>query len=267
MASPRLLRTDAVVLRRHDLGETDRIVTLYTSAYGKLRAVAKGIRRPTSKLGGHLELFTHSRLMLARGRNLDVITQVETVSSFLGLREDLWRTGLAYYVAELIDRLTEERAENPALFDLLIATFERLASARRPDQVVRLFEMQAVGLLGYRPELRDCVLCRKPLEPVGNAFSIPNGGVLCSICRTADPQATPLTTNGLKVLRLYQEGNWNLASRLHLSPELVSELEHVCTGYATSVADSQLKSANFVASLRREGLGRDASPASTNKPV
>src|SRR5579875_2374665 len=127
VAAPRLIRTEGVVLRRHDLGEVDRIVTLYTAHHGKLRAVAKGIRRPTSKLGGHLELFTHSQILLARGRNLDVITQVDTLDPFIGLRENLWRASQAYCAAELIDRLTEDHAENQPLFRLLISTFERVA--------------------------------------------------------------------------------------------------------------------------------------------
>ena len=264
MASPRLLRTDAVVLRRHDLGETDRIVTLYTSVHGKLRAIAKGVRRPTSKLGGHLELFTHNHLMLARGRSLDVITQVETVSSFIGLREDLWRTGLAYYIAELVDRLTEDRSENVALFDLMVATLERLATASRPDLAVRFFEVQAVGLLGFRPELRNCVHCRRSLEPLGNAFSNLHGGILCRTCRSTDPDSPMLSTNGLKVLRLCQDGNWNLVSRLHVTPELTNELDHVCSGYSSFVAESHLKSANFVASLRRDGLSLPSPQASSN---
>ncbi|HUX88056.1 MAG TPA: DNA repair protein RecO, partial [Chloroflexota bacterium] len=172
----------------------------------------------------------------------------------IGLREDLWRTGLAYYVAELVDRLTEDRSENRTLFDLLVASLDRIATARRPDQAVRLFEFQAIGVLGFRPELRDCVHCRNTLEPVGNVFSNLHGGILCRTCRSADPLSLPLSTNGLKVLRLYQDGNWNLVSRLHFTPELTNELEQISSGYASYVADSQLKSASFVAALRRDGL-------------
>jgi DNA repair protein RecO (recombination protein O) len=254
VGSTHLIRTEAVVLRRHDLGEADRIITLYTAHHGKLRAVAKGVRRPTSKLGGHLELFTHSQILLARGRNLDIITQVETVSPFLGLREDLWRASQAYYVAELIDRMTEDRSENYALFRLLVATLDRLATARRADQAIRVYELQALDLLGYRPELRHCVKCRQLLDADALAFSSLDGGTLCRTCQASSTSARALSANALKVLRLYQTGDWSTVSRLRLDEALRSELEQVLHEYVRYVAETQFKSEAFVASLRQYGL-------------
>ncbi|MGH2457736.1 MAG: DNA repair protein RecO, partial [Chloroflexota bacterium] len=254
VAGPHLLRTEAVVLRRHDLGEADRIITLFTAHFGKLRAVAKGVRRPTSKLGGHLELFTRSQILLARGRNLDIITQVETIESFLGLREDLWRAGQAYYAAELLDRLTEDHAENQALFALLVATLDRVANARRPDQAVRLFEVQALDLLGYRPEITRCVKCREPLEPDRTSFSVSDGGALCHACRSSSPSSRVLSPNALKVLRRYQSGDWPTVSRLRLGDELGEELERLLRDYTQYVAETQLKSAAFVTMLRQQGI-------------
>ena len=255
MSSPYLLRADAVVLRRHDLGEADRIVTVFTAQHGKVRAVAKGVRRPTSKLGGHLELFIHSQIVLARGRNLDVITQAETVSSFLGLREDLWRASHAYYVAELLDRMTEDRAENLPLFRLLLATLDRVSSARRPDQAVRFFEMQVLGLLGYRPELRHCVQCRRDLDPERVAFSSADGGVVCPECRPRCPGAKDISANAVKILRLYQTADWETTSRLRIGDDLTGTLEQCLREYLHYVVETQLKSAAFVASLREQGIG------------
>ncbi len=254
MAAPHLFRTDAVVLRRHDLGEADRIITLYSEQLGKVRAVAKGVRRPTSRLGGHLELFTHCRLMLARGRNLDIITQVETVEPFLGLREDLWRAGLAYYVAELVDRLTEDRTENAALFRLMVTTLHRLADERRASLALNHFELQALCLLGYRPELYVCVSCRQPLQPVENAFSAASGGALCPTCRRTDASATSISPNSLKVLRLHVADDWPTITRLRLEPSLSGEIEAAIRAYGQYVAETRLKSADFVSSLRREGI-------------
>lgn len=254
MSRPRLVRTEAIVLRRHDLGEADRIVTLYTLNHGKIRAVAKGVRRPTSKLGGHLELFTHSQVLLARGRNLDIITQAETLTPFLGLREDLWRAGQAYCAAELLDRLTEEQLENQAIFRLLVQTLGRVAEVRRPDLAVRFFEIQLFGLLGYRPELRHCVRCRQPIEPAETGFSVSEGGVLCPVCQEAICLARPLSLNGLKVLRLFQQGDWAMVNRLRLDPAITEEVELLLRAYTQYVVESQLKSTAFVASLRDQGL-------------
>ncbi|MBI3972353.1 MAG: DNA repair protein RecO [Chloroflexi bacterium] len=119
MAVPRVYRTEAIVLRRQDFGEADRVLTLYSPRLGKFRAVAKGVRRPRSRLGGHVELFTHVNLLVAQGRNLDIVTQAETVRPYCRIRDDLWKTAYACYAAELVDRFIEERLENAPVFDLL----------------------------------------------------------------------------------------------------------------------------------------------------
>src|SRR3989304_4519194 len=108
MPIPRLYKTEAVVVRAMDLGEADRILTLLTPGLGKLRAVAKGVRRSQSKLGGHLDLLTRSSVMVARGKNLDIITQAQGLDSFLPLRNDLMRLGCGLYAAELAERFTPE---------------------------------------------------------------------------------------------------------------------------------------------------------------
>ena len=160
MRNSHLYRTEAVVLKRSDFGEADRLVTLYTPNLGKLRVIAKGIRRPVSKMAGHLELFTHSQPLLAKGRNLDLITQSETIESFRALRENLVRTTLAHYVAELTERLTPEHLEDYPLYRLLVETLRRIDTGSQPDVAVRYFEVQLLDNLGYRPQLQHCVQCR-----------------------------------------------------------------------------------------------------------
>src|SRR5438309_11364034 len=120
MTRQRLYRTPAVILKRSDLGEADRILTLFTRDHGKVRAVAKGIRRTTSRSAGHLEPFTLSDVLFAVGRDLDVVSQADTLDAHRAVREDLERTTHAYYLAELVDLLTEEHMENRGVFDALV---------------------------------------------------------------------------------------------------------------------------------------------------
>src|SRR5437588_93894 len=108
-SAPRVYRTEAIVLRGYDYGEADRILTLYTPNSGKLRAIAKGVRRTKSRMAGHLDLFTRSNMLVARGRQLDIVTQAETIESFRSMRDDLSRVSLAHYVAELVDSFTAEQ--------------------------------------------------------------------------------------------------------------------------------------------------------------
>src|SRR3989442_1892348 len=158
MSQPRVYRTEAVVLKGSDFGEADKVLTLNRLHHGKIRVVAKGVRRPGSRLGGHLDLLTRSQLMLARGRNLDIVTQVETIDSFMGLRDDLWRASLGYIVAELLDRMTEEGHEDRATFASLVEVLGRIAADPDPELAVRLFEAQLLERLGQpaplRPRLR-----------------------------------------------------------------------------------------------------------------
>lgn len=251
MSAPRTYSTPAVVLRQSDLGEADRIVTLYTPFHGKLRAVAKGARRPTSHLGGHLELFTHSRLLLAHGRDLDIVTQAETIAPFLGLRDDLWRATLACYAVEFLDRLTVEHNADPATFELLLATLARIADDRNPELALRFAEVQCLVQLGYRPQLRECVRCHRKLEPTGNVFSPGVGGVLCADCRATDPGARALGTTAFKVLRLLETGDWEPVRRLRLGEAPRRELEVLLKAYGEHITERELRSGRLLAMIRQ----------------
>ncbi|MHB1416675.1 MAG: DNA repair protein RecO [Chloroflexota bacterium] len=252
MRNLRLYRTEAVILKRADFGETDRLITVYTPQLGKLRLLAKGIRRPTSKMAGHLELFTQSQLLIAKGRNLDLVTQCETINSFLALREELLRTTYAHYVAELVERLTPEHLENYPLYSLLLATLGRVATDRQPEMALRFYEMQMLEHLGYRPQLLRCLHCDKELEPVVNYFTPAAGGAVCPACGEADPSARPLSVNALKVLRLLQSGNYTAASRLRLDDELRRELEGHMRHALQHLLERDVKSLTFLNRLRME---------------
>src|SRR6266498_441253 len=125
----RVYRVEGVVLRRLSIGETDRVVTLFTPGKGKLGVVAKGARGPRSRLGGVTEPFTYLRALLAQGQNLDVLTQAETINAFPCIRKDLARVGYASYFVELIDVGTDERHPSPALWDLLVGSLSALEAA------------------------------------------------------------------------------------------------------------------------------------------
>src|SRR4030042_6295189 len=126
MSKPRNYQSEAIVIKKTKLGEADRILTLYTPHLGKIQAVAKGGRRPKSKLAGHLELLTHSLVSLARGRNLDTITGRQTINSFLPLKNDLELTSYALYATDLVNQFTAEHIENRPLFQLLLETMHQL---------------------------------------------------------------------------------------------------------------------------------------------
>ncbi len=250
MSSSRVYHTEAIIIGRTNLGEADRILTLYTRDLGKIRAVAKGVRRPQSKLGGHVELLTHSRLMLARGRNLDIVTQAQTITNFLPLKENLERAASGLYVAELVDAFTAERAEDPGLFDLLLDILNHLAHSPRMHIVLRYSELQLLSQVGYRPELYRCGDCKALLQPRTNFFSPSHGGVLCHSCGYHEPQARPLSLNALKVLRFWQDCDFTVAEKIRLDAELAAELEAVLQDYIRFLLERQLKSVTWLDRLK-----------------
>ena len=252
MSKPRSYQTEAIIIKKTKLREADRILTLYTPHLGKIQAVAKGVRRPRSKMAGHLELLTHSQLSLARGRNLDTVTGSQTINSFLPLKSDLELTSQALYATELVDKFTAEHVENHPLFQLLLDTMHRLCQASKNELTLRYFEMHLLNAVGYRPQLQHCVACRSPLKPVVNSFSPNAGGVVCPDCAHKQRIAHSISVNALKVLRFLQSNDYDTSSRLKINQELSQELEQVMRAYLNYLLEGEVKSAAWRDSLRQQ---------------
>jgi DNA repair protein RecO (recombination protein O) len=251
MPRPRVYSTPAIVLRQRKLGDADKIITLYTANLGKIDAVAKGVRKARARLAGHVEPLTHANFQLARGKSLDIVTQVESIESFQGLRDDLERLSRALYSCELLDKFTELHEEHFDLYRLLLDTLRRVGGRDDIDTPVRFFEMAVLDALGYRPELDDCVNCRSRLGPVTNYWSAGAGGVVCPNCRRDEPAVRPISVNAVKLLRLMLHGNFPAAARVTIDPDLASELERAMLDYVRWVLERDVRSAAFIDLLRR----------------
>ncbi|RPI34555.1 MAG: DNA repair protein RecO [Chloroflexota bacterium] len=256
----RTLKTEAVVLRHNDWGEADRLLWLYTLQSGKLRANAKGVRKPRSRKAGHLEPFTQVSLLLASGRDMWIVTQAETVNAFLPLREDLLRVGYASYVVELLDRFSYEEGENRAIYHLLVDTLGRLSRETDPILAVRYYEIRLLDYLGFRPQLFQCASCGAEIKPENQYFSALQGGVLCPACGANVPGAWPISVTALKYLRHFQRSNYAEAARARLSPEINRELETLMQQYLTYLLERGLNSPSFLRRVRKEASEHQAAP-------
>ena len=208
-------------------------------------------RRITSRLAGHVEPLNHGSYLLARGRNLDIVTQAQTIEPFVALRDDLDRLSRALYVAELVDRFTEEREENFALYRLLLDALRHLSQSDEIDLTLRSFEMSLLVLMGYGPELGQCVICRGALEAEANSWAPAAGGAVCPRCRPRDLVLRPLSANALKVMRLFQSGSFSDVERLSITAELGGELERHLRLAVHYALDRDLRSSAFVDAVRR----------------
>lgn len=258
----RLYRTEAIVIARFNLGEADRIFTIYTPHYGKLRVIGKGVRKPKSRLGPHLELFTRCQLNLTRGRDLDVVTGAETVDAHALLRDDLDVLSHASHVVELVGRLTEDREAHERVYDLLRGTLRLLADGVDVFAVTRHFEFKLLDALGYRPELYRCLVSDEPLAAETNVFSATRGGMIAPAYRGSDPRAIPVSTNGQKYLReLDRNGLTNLV-RLRIHETTRREVEGVLGGYLRHLAERDLNSLGVLREMERNLPRHEKAPGS-----
>jgi DNA repair protein RecO (recombination protein O) len=241
------LRIEAVVLRHTDYGEADRILSLYTRQLGKTRALVKGARKVTSRKAGHLEPFTYVKLQLAKGRDLLLVTQADTIEAYLPLGEDLLLMSHASYVIELLDRLTyDDGAENSPIFRLLTDTLARLASRSDPWLVIRYYEMRLLDHLGFRPQLLKCANCGREILAEDQFFSYSAGGVVCPNCGRGVPNLTHISVDALKYLRHFQRSSYAEAARARPSPEIQSETENLMQGYFTYLLERELNTPGFI---------------------
>ena len=252
MAPPRTYRCEGLTLRKASIGEADLVVTVFTAERGKVRAVGKGARRSTSKLVGHLEPLTLSRLSMALGRELDIVSQAEVLDGFAAVKADLTTMTRGLYVAELLDGFGPEDSPSQGLLRLAVNSLRALPDAVEPETPLRYFEFHLLRLTGMLPELYQCVECRREVEPDNHRFSINLGGVLCLRCNPPEAWARPLSLRAMKVLRLMHRGGLAKVAALNLSPALAAELKAILSSTVRYWLGKDIRSNVFLERLQGE---------------
>lgn len=223
---PRVYRCEGIILRRRNLGEADTIFTVYSPSEGKFDAIAKGVRKARSRMRGHLEPLSRSRLLLAKGRSLDVFTQAETIEGYRGIREDLGLGAAAIYCAELIDRFTEDSAPHPEIYRLVLETFDALEGGA-PGWVVRQFELRLLAMLGFEVQVDGCARCGSRLPERETLFAASSGGLVCPGCRPEAGAGRLASIEAVKVLRFAARSSAQDFARLRLGVALAAEIHAV----------------------------------------
>ena len=247
---PGLYRDEGVVLRAIKLGEADRIVTIFTQGHGKIRAVAKGIRKTTSKFGARLEPMSRVALQCYKGRDLDIVTQAESLDSNRVLREEYSLLTRSVPMLEAVDQVAQEREPNPAMYRMLTGALHALATTRNP-LVTPAFFWKLLSLEGFHPLLDGCARCGEQPgeEPMNSdsdgdhelvAFDLEEGGTVCRAC--ARGGGRPLTPGGLALLRRVLGGGLNGALAETPGPA-AHEVEHLGVRALEHHVERRLRSA------------------------
>jgi DNA repair protein RecO (recombination protein O) len=257
---PRVYKTEAVVLRRRNIGEADSIFTVYSDELGKFDAVARGVRKARSHMRGHLEPLTRTRLLLARGRSLDVFTQAETVTPYRALREDLELSASALYCAELVDRFAAEHVPHDGLYALLIEAFDALESRAAP-QLLRAFELQLLSMMGYELQLDACAICASRLPEEETLLSAVAGGFACVGCREEVAGGRILSVRAMKVLRYGRNVDLASFAAVRLDEGLATELQGALAEVIRYVLDREPNLPRYMDDVIRVSREREPNPA------
>jgi DNA repair protein RecO (recombination protein O) len=256
--SIRVYKAYAIVLRRRNLGETDRVVTFFSRERGRFDAVAKGARRPRSKLAAATEPFRTVKLMCALGKTIDVVSQCETQRPFNRIRGDLAKIASASVVAELCDGLLADHQPNPALFDLAEFALELIDESERPQQIALSFVVHAAAMLGYDPVLGACALCgRATGDRV--AFSPSAGGIVCPACGSSVRDIVALSPSALAALRRLRGARIEDGS-VEVSRADAEQVSRVLKRFCEDKMHAAFRSPDFAAAVTRINESEGAQP-------
>lgn len=257
---PTTYKTDGLVLRRQPLREVDRLVVVMTPDRGKLELVARGAAKIKSKMAGHLEPYTYSRLMIAQGRHRDTIMASQAMMRFQTFTGSIIKKAWADYTAEIVDRLVHTNESEPQVFRLIFETWKVLDKqpVRSPKEysngfiIVAGFIIKLFSELGYKPELRYCSSCGQRLVHDGNIYDFTQGGIVCSSCQQTAPvhgQRLTLTIPTIKLLRFLQQADYQHIQKLSASTAKLQDLKKVIDRFLGYYINTKLRTVEFLRTL------------------
>lgn len=226
--------TQAIVLRTTDYAESDRIVSLYSRDFGKLRGIAKGAKKSLRRFGSSLEPFTLNDVSFS-DRETHGLVRLERcliVRAYPGIAVSVKRLALGSYLLELAEALTPEKEPHPEVFDLLVFFIELLTDRDFREELLRFFELRLFGCLGYQPQLYRCMLCREPFDVrQAYGFSIRRGGIVCPRCAGGVPELLALSNGTIRLLQQAQALEFGRLQRLYFSQAARDESRRIFTRF------------------------------------
>ena len=246
-----LYKTEGIVLKSIEYQEADKIVTIYTKDYGKITAIAKGVRKTKSKFGSSLEILTYSIFLFYKGRNLDIVSQTEILESFFSTSKEVIKFAFAANCVEVVNRLTEEREINIGLFNLLKEVLHYLRESNDPKLLSLSFKWQTMSILGYRPSLNHCCKCNKNVENQKEMyFNIKEGGLVCNNCIAKDKEGcVKVSLYFIKLVRKILITPLSTISNATIPDKKMEELEKITDPYIAYHSEKSFKTDRFLKNL------------------
>ncbi|WP_273832716.1 DNA repair protein RecO [Guptibacillus sedimenti] len=244
-----LKKVEGIVIRTVDYGETNKILTIYSRETGKVGVMARGAKKPKSRLSAVSQLFVYGQYLYQHTSGLGGLNQGEIIDSFRSIRNDLFLTSYAAYAAELVDKLTEERKPNPYLFEMLYQVLHALNEEKDPEVILFIFELKMLRVAGITPQLDRCANCG--LSEGKFHFSINEGGLLCHRCLSVDPYNIPIMKRTGELLHLFAHIDLGRLGSISLKKETKKEIRQILNLYFEAYSGLYLKSKRFLDQLDR----------------
>ncbi len=245
-----LKKVEGIVIRSIDYGESNKILTIYTQENGKIGMMARGAKKPNSRLSSISQLFTYGNYLYWSSKGLGTLSQGEVIHAFRSIREDILKTAYAAYIVELTDKLTEDGAASPGLFHLLFHSLHNINKNVDAEVIAFIFEMKMLAFAGITPQLDHCACCGKA-EREYAAFSIKEGGFLCARCLAMDPHHLRISRATQKLLKLFLTLDIKRIGHISLKKTTRSEIKRIINDYYDAYSGLRLKSKRFLSQLEK----------------
>jgi len=242
-----LQKCEGIVIRTTDYGETNKIITIFTREWGKIGVMARGAKKPNSRLSSVTQLFTHGYFLVQRGSGLGSLQQGEIATSLRSIGEDIFLTAYASYIVELTDKCTDEKKPNPFHFELLLQTLNYMNEGCEPDILMNIYEMKMLNVMGLYPVLNQCSVCGSTDGHF--SFSIREGGFICHRCLEKDRYHYKLSPATVKLLRLFYYFDLSRLGNISVKAETKAELKNVIDAYYEEYSGLHLKTKKFLNSM------------------
>ncbi len=244
-----LQKVEGIIIRTNDYGETNKIITVFTREYGKIGLMARGAKKPSSRLASVSQIFTYGSFLIQTSSGLGTLQQGESLSSMKHLKSDIIAMAYASYIVELTDKALEDRKANPVLFELFHQVLHLMNEGMDIEVLTMIYELKMLQVIGLYPHLSSCVSCFRTEGRF--TFSIREGGFLCHLCLKKDPLSIQITPATFRLLRLFYSFDLSRLGTISVKPDTKLELKTVITRFYDEYSGLLLKSKRFLNQLEK----------------
>ncbi|GGE47103.1 DNA repair protein RecO [Pullulanibacillus camelliae] len=243
-----LHKVEGIVIHTTDYGETNKIVTLYTKELGKVGVMARGAKKPRSKLSAGSQFLTYGLYLFTKGKGLGTLQQADPIDPFRYIKADIEKMAYASYIVDVIHKLSDKDVHFAAIYQWVYHLLKYMDEGLDPQVLTFIYEIKMLPVLGIEAEVDRCVRCGQAEE--GVAFSVSQGGILCQRCHSSDPNALPLSSTSAKLLRMFKHIQVDRIGKIALKEETKQQIKTVIDAYYEAYSGLNLKTKRFIDQLQ-----------------